>query len=372
MGKTFLILGGYGNTGILISEFLLRNTDSKLIVAGRNAVKAIKAAKYLNEKFFDERVTALEINAADKKSLTERFKEADMVITASSTLKHITKIAEAAIEAGIDYLDINLSSEEKITKLKSLEDRIKEKKLLFITECGFHPGLPSTLVNYAALQFDKLEVANVASLIKMNWKELEFSESTISEMAKEFKNFKPFVYRDKQWQKLSFNNYKKFDFDDDYKGITCAPLMLEEMRNLPIKYPTLREAGHYVSGFNTYVDYFIIPLGMLGMKIIPGFSHQTFGKLLIHGLRKSNPSVLKSMVLVSAVGRKGNLTKEFKIKLSHVHGYWLTAASVTAVLFQYLLGNYTESGLFFQGELVDTSAFLKDIENLGVRVSICV
>lgn len=371
MGKTFLILGGYGNTGILISEFLLKNTDSKLIVAGRNAEKAIKAAKALNEKFFDERVTALQINAADKRSLPERFKEADMVIAASSTLKHISKIAEAAIEAGIDFLDINLSSQEKITKLKLLEERIKEKKLLFVTECGFHPGLPSVLVNHAAAQFDKLEVANVASLIKMNWKELEFSESTVSEMANEFKYYKPYVYRDKQWKKLSFNNYKKFDFDEDYKGITCAPLMLEEMRNLPIKYPTLREAGHYVAGFNKYVDYLIIPVGIWGMKIIPGFNNQTFGKLLIHGLRKSKPPVLKSMILISAVGRKGNLTKEFKIKLSHVHGYWLTAASVTALLFQYLRGSFNESGLFFQGELVDSSIFLKDLENLGVRVNIC-
>ncbi|MCJ7552394.1 MAG: saccharopine dehydrogenase NADP-binding domain-containing protein [Ignavibacteriaceae bacterium] len=370
MGKTFLILGGYGNTGILISEFLLKNTDSKLILAGRNLEKAKKITKSLNEKFFDERVTALRIDAAEKKSLVKKFQSADMVIVASSTLQYINNIAEAAIEAGIDYVDIQLSSEKKIQTLRSLEDRIKEKKLLFITDCGLHPGIPAALVHYAATQLDTIETANVASLIRMNWKELEFSESTVTEMADEFRNYKPLVYLDNRWKRLRHKNYKKFDFDNEFRRITCAPLMLEEMRNLPIKYPTIRELGNHVTGFNPFVDYFVIPVGTVASKILPGFTNKVFGRALAHGLKKFNSSPYQTMLLLSAVGRKGALTKEFKAKLSHVHGYWFTAASVTALLFQYLRGNFKDCGLFLQGNLVNPEVFLKDLERLGVNIKV--
>ena len=37
--KTFLILGGYGTTGILIAELLLKETDVRLILTGRNLEK---------------------------------------------------------------------------------------------------------------------------------------------------------------------------------------------------------------------------------------------------------------------------------------------------------------------------------------------
>lgn len=35
MNKTFLILGGYGNTGKIIAELLLKETNLNLILAGR-------------------------------------------------------------------------------------------------------------------------------------------------------------------------------------------------------------------------------------------------------------------------------------------------------------------------------------------------
>ena len=146
--------------------------------------------------------------------------------------------------------------------------------------------------------------------------------------------------------------------------------MLEEMRNLPIKYPTLREVGHYVAGFNSYVDNFVIPVGILAMKLLPGLTKKAFGKAIAQGLRKFNSLPYKTIVFLSVVGRKEELTKEFKVSVSHVHGYWLTAASVTALLFQYIRGNFKESGLFLQGNLVNPKVFLKDLEHLGVNIKI--
>lgn len=370
MSKTFLILGGYGNTGLLISEFLLKYTNSKLILAGRNVSRAKQAAKLLNDKFLDDRVKPLSINSIDKESLAVLFKPADMIIVASSTIDHVIEISEAAIIAGKDYLDINLSSEKKIASLMSIEGRIKEKNLVFITDCGFHPGIPAVLVRYAAKIFDKLEIADVGSFINMNWKEFEFSESTILEMVDEFAEYKPLAFRNNKWDKIPFKDYKKFDFDNDLLRVTCAPMMLEELRNLPAKYPTLRETGFYVMGFNSFVNYLLLPIGTIGLKITPKLTRKAFAKSLEWGLKKFSKPPYKTILLMSAIGRERELTREIRIKLSHSDGYWLTAASVVALLFQYLRGKFTTPGLFLQGELVDPADFLKDIEALGVSVNI--
>lgn len=370
MSKTFLILGGYGNTGKLISEFLLKYTDSKLILAGRSLHRAEKVAHLLNEKYFDDRVSALRVNIDDKKNLSEKFQISDMIIVASSSINQIKNIAEAAVNAEIDYLDIQMSSSQKLAELQHFNDQIIEKELLFITDSGFHPGIPAILVRYAAKHFDKIEIANVGSLIRSNWRDIELSDSTIPEMVNEFKHYEALAFRDDKWQKISSRNYVKFDFDEEFKGQTCMPMMLEEMRELPLKYNTLRQCGFYVSGFNKVVDYLIIPVGYIGMKVAPKVTIKPFSKAFGWGLKKFCKPPFKTIIILSAVGRRNNLTRELKIKLSHSDAYWLTAASVTGLLFQYLRGNFNKPGIYLQGHLVEPVTFLKDIETLGVHVSI--
>lgn len=370
MSKTFLILGGYGNTGILISEFLLKYTNSKLILGGRNLSRAEQSAKLLNDKFFDDRVKPVEINSINKESLAVIFEPADMIVVASSTIDYVEEIAEAAIIAGKDYIDIHLSSEKKIKSLLSLEDRIKENNLLFITDCGFHPGIPAALIRYAANLFDKLEIANVGSLININWKELTFSESTILELVDEFVEYRPLAFRNNRWDKISYKDFKKFDFDNDFHRVTCAPMMLEELRNLPTKYPSLRETGFYVTGFNSFVNYLLLPIGTAALKISPKLTRKAFAKSLEWGLKKFSKPPFKTILVMSAIGRERDLTREIRIKLSHSDGYWMTAASVVALLFQYLRGKFTTPGLYLQGNLVEPVEFLKDLEALGINVSL--
>jgi len=43
----------------------------------------------------------------------------------------------------------------------------------FIADGGFHPGLPAALVRYVAPHFDRLEKANVGSVINVDWASLD-------------------------------------------------------------------------------------------------------------------------------------------------------------------------------------------------------
>lgn len=83
--KKFLILGGYGNTGLLIAEYLLQETNCRIVLAGRNIEKAESFTASLNHKFKTNRVSAARVDAANTQSLNNAFEEVDFVIVASST-----------------------------------------------------------------------------------------------------------------------------------------------------------------------------------------------------------------------------------------------------------------------------------------------
>ncbi|MFQ5583604.1 MAG: saccharopine dehydrogenase NADP-binding domain-containing protein [Calditrichia bacterium] len=177
--KSILILGGYGNAGRLIAKLLLKQTNLNIVIAGRNVERARILADLLNQKFPGKRVSAKRVDAADYQNLQNTFAQVDLVVVASATIDYVENVARAAMAARIDYLDTQLSTPRKIETLRSLEADMIKNGCCFITDGGFHPGLPAALIRHAAQRFDYLEEAKVGSLIRMNWKELSFSESTI-------------------------------------------------------------------------------------------------------------------------------------------------------------------------------------------------
>lgn len=370
MGKTFLIIGGYGNTGSFIAELLLKHTDSKIILAGRSLSKAEKTSQLLNTKFFDERVKAVRIDINAAETLPEKFSEADMVINAANNNSNFSDVANSILQAGKDYFGIQISSEKKYKTLTEISDLAEDKNLFFITDGGMTPGIPAALIRYSSRYFDKLESANVAGMIKLNWNDIEFSQSKKDEIVEEILSYKQLAYHNNNWIKPKPKYYKRFDFDNETRNVVAAPFMLEELRNLPGEFPFLHETGFYIAGYNPYVNYFMIPAAKKLLRYSPSFTKNAFGNSIVWGLKKLTRPPFISTILLSAVGRKDNLTKEVRIKISHHNGYWLTAASVTAVLFQYLRNNFTKPGLHFQGHLVNPLAFLKDLEQLGASVSI--
>ena len=77
MSKTFLILGGYGNTGRLIADLLLQETDVQLILAGRNLERAKALTNELNHKYKGNRLSALRVDAAEPQCLKNAFTNVD-------------------------------------------------------------------------------------------------------------------------------------------------------------------------------------------------------------------------------------------------------------------------------------------------------
>jgi len=367
--RTILILGGYGNTGILIAELLLRHTNTRVILAGRDIHKAQNAAYRLGVRIGKDHLSARYADAQKPKSLNNAFRDIDTVVVASSTVEYTKNIAQACLINGTDYMDLQYSS-DKIRFLRSIQDQIKSKGSVFITDGGFHPGLPSVLIRYASSIFNRIENANVGSVIKIDWKRISLSDTTLNEFTRELMNLEPICFAGGAWTHTKLRDYKRFHFGEPFGKIYCMPMLLEEIREIPDNIPSLRETGFFVSGFNWFVDYITMPVIFVLLKAMPKTAAIPSARLMEWGLKTFSRGPFGTVLLLDSNGRKDDRQTNLRIKISHEDGYFLTASAVVASLMQHLDGTLNKPGLYLQATAVDPKRMLDDLQRLGVNVEI--
>jgi len=368
--RDILILGGYGNTGLPIAELLLQETDCRVVLAGRSRDKAEAAGLRLNDRFAGERVRAAVVDAADRNSLRRAMSGVDLVVVASSTSQYVEQVATAALDAGIDYCDVQYST-AILAVLQGMAERIEAEGRCFVTEGGFHPGLPAALVRYIAPRFDQLESARVGSVIKIDWEDLEFSPATMEEMVTEFIDFEMLEYEEGEWRKASWWSMWKpmtMDFGQPFDRQYCAPMFLEEMRSLPEHYPTLRETGFFVGGFNWFVDWIVMPVGLALLKLSPGRMAQPVGRLMAWGLKHFSKPPYGTLLKLEAEGIRAGERQRIDLVLSHPDGYLFTAIPMVACLLQILDESARRPGLWLQAHIVEPERMMADMERLGIGV----
>ncbi len=368
--KTILILGGYGNTGRPLARLLLQESNAQLVIGGRNPEKARLFADELNRAFDGNRVRGACVDASDLTSLRNTCEEIDFVIVASPTTQFTRQIAQAALDTRIGYLDIQVSS-RKISFLKSMESAIQQAGCCFITDGGFHPGLPAFLVRYAAQFFDVLEIARVGSVIKEDWKNLDVEDSTVYELLELMNDFDMSTYKEGKWRKAnlySMSDFVRMDFGGDFGKQYCAPMLLEEMQTLPKMFPTLTETGFYVGSFNWFVDWVIMPIGMVAMKLSPHEALRPMSRWMHWGLKTFSTPPYGTLLRLEAAGKKNGQSKTMQITISHPDGYLFTAIPVAACMLQYLDGSIAAPGLWLQATVVEPGRFMRDMQRMGITV----
>src|SRR5574341_1315323 len=338
-----LILGGYGYAGRLVAKHLLAQTKHKLIVAGRRLEKA----QALVNELGDKRAAARQVDAADESNLKQALRGADFLLVAAPTTHHTETVVRAALEAGIDYLDVQYS-DEKLNILNAHAREIKRKKLCFVTEAGYHPGLPSAMVRYAAAQMDCIESALTAGYLNVGGS-LPYTEA-VDELMEGFIHYQAQVFKDGQWTKTGSYDMRKFDFGHGVGQRECYSMFFEELRDLPEMYPSLKEVGFYISGAGWLADT-ITMVVLLGLKIAPRRGLRPMGKLMWWAMTRLPKPPYRVMLQVEAKGQKNGRPREVRARIEHEDGYELTAIPVAAFLMQY--NKIRCPGLHLMGHLAE-------------------
>jgi len=181
-----LILGGTGYTGRLIAQHLLEHSKADVTIATRHLDRAQAFADKLSQQYSDHRVEAIYADASQTDSLRQAFADKMMVVVAAPTTAYAEKVIRTSLEMGLDYIDVQLGA-QKLALLQSLADEIEHAGRCFITEAGFHPGLPSALVRYAAAHLHSIESAITLGYLNMG-KDLPYSEA-VNELLESFREY---------------------------------------------------------------------------------------------------------------------------------------------------------------------------------------
>lgn len=360
-----LILGGYGMTGKPLARCLLQQSNAHLVLAGRSLEKAQAYTEQLRAEFAPERVSALRLDAASETDLRAALPGVDLLLVASPTTRQTGTVIRAALEAGADYLDVQLGA-QKFALLESLAPEIERAGRCFITEAGFHPGLPSALVRYAAAQLDQIESAVTAGYLNMG-KGLPYTEA-VNELIETFKDYQAQVYRGGAWTRPRSFELRKIDFGKDIGRKQCYSMFFEELRPLPAMYPSLKEVGFYISESHWMIDWVIMPLTFAWLKLMPN-ALRPIGRFLWWGMGAFHKPPYRVELQVQATGIKDGKPACFKASVSHPDGYALTAIPVAATLLQYLDGSARKPGLWMMGHLAEPARLFEDMKRMGIEFS---
>lgn len=357
-----LILGGTGYTGRLIAQHLLEHSKADITIATRHLDRAQAFADKLNRQYPDNRVKTIYADASQPDSLCLAFADHMMIVVAAPTTMYAENVIRTSMEMGLDYLDVQLGT-QKFALLQSLANEIEQSGLCFITEAGFHPGLPSALVRYAATYLDSIESAFTLCYLNIG-KGLPYSEA-VDEVVENFREYNGRVFKNGQWTKSGSYEIRTLDFGGDIGRKRCYSMYLEELYPLPHMFPSLRETGFYISEMHWILDWVVMPITWGWLKIAPK-AVRPIGKFLWWGMRTFHKPPYRVELQVQAAGLKDGRPVTVRSSVTHPDGYELTAIPVVATLLQYLDGFARKPGLWMMGHLVDPLRLIKDMEKMGV------
>ena len=231
-----LIIGGAGFTGRIVAQRLLERSAAAVTIATRHPETTQAFVDRLNALHGGRRVDALYADAADVESLRKAFDGHALVVAAAPIAASIENVFRAAIDAGADCLDLQISA-AKFALLRTLAPEIERRGRLFITEAGFHPGLPAALARHAAAQLDSIEDVVAAGFLNMG-RDLPYSEA-FGELVEAFKDYHGETFKNGAWTKPGSFATQVVDFGGDIGRRRCYAMFFEELRPLPDMFPSL-------------------------------------------------------------------------------------------------------------------------------------
>lgn len=353
------ILGATGNAGRAVANLLRAHAGHDLRLLGRDPRRLSAAEAEVRDRPGNGAVTSAAV--ADPAALGAALLGQDLVIVAAPVGAQVGPWAEAALDAGCDWLDVLLSMDEKWAVLRALEPRALAAGRCMVADGGVHPGLPGALVRWAAERVP-LRSAAVAMRFGVDWKRLDFSPATIEEFADELTRYDPRVFKDGRWVR-GWRYARTFDLGPPLGRVGCAPMFLEELQEVQGARPGVRDVGFWVAGFGPAVDWVAMPAAALLLRT-GAWARRPASRLLAWSLSRFGSTRGPSVVLLEAWGQDG---RRLGLRLECADAYLLTAAPAVTAVLQW--DDARRPGLHTQAGFVDPTRLIQSLPALGVTVT---
>ncbi len=169
-----LIIGGVGGMGQGVARDLVKQEQVTDVILADLYPDPERLSKKLRE---NEKAKLVKMDVNDHEGMVKAFKEVGVVIhTAGPFYKTAVPVAKAAVEAGVNYIDICDDYEGTEILFGSDIDRLaKEAGITVLTGMGSDPGTNNVLVKWYADRLDRVDeiylywVVSIAELAGAAW-----------------------------------------------------------------------------------------------------------------------------------------------------------------------------------------------------------
>ncbi len=362
MAARVLVVGGYGGVGKALAKCLARYSNYSVIIGGPNIQKGRALKNEIASQFPHADIREAYLDATDKNSLLENFKQVDLAIVTATLPDHMEGIAEVALESNIDLLDILIRG-DVVDVLRKYENTIKKNNRIFLTQCGFHPGLIAPMIKRAGSYFDNCDEARVFMAMEGVFEQPE----AIKEILYEVITPNAQILENGCWKKVDHKSALPFKFSAHFGKRVCYPVQMREIHGVE-KELGLRHCGVYASGFDSYIDNFVFPLAFVLGRFNKKLSLNISSQLFFGRVRQKNKRDPKVELVLVANGSKKGKPGKITLRLKSDDSFELTAFALLALLDQYFDGSISRPGLYLMGQVIDAHRLFEDLKNRGISL----
>jgi len=149
-----VVLGGAGDMGERVVREVAGKAGALVVVADYNLSRARRLAEELG-------VEACQVDVRQRQALGDVLKDAALVVNCVGPFyRFAAPVALAAIEAGVDYIDI-CDDDDATLALLSLDGLARRKGVGLLVGMGWTPGISNIMVRRAAQRLDRADDVDI-------------------------------------------------------------------------------------------------------------------------------------------------------------------------------------------------------------------
>lgn len=169
-----LVMGGTGGMGQGVARDLIKQERIERVILGDINTDPNRVQEKLRAS---NKIALVKIDVNDHGGMVKAIKDADVVINCAGPFyKTAVAVARAAVEAGVNYIDICDDYEAtEILFSSDIDGAAKEAGITVLTGMGSDPGTNNVLVKWYANQLDRVDeialfwVVSIAELAGAAW-----------------------------------------------------------------------------------------------------------------------------------------------------------------------------------------------------------